>query len=102
MKIGVASVGQTLDDKVSRQFGRCPFFLIVDSETMSFEAVTNPGSIMSGGAGPAAVNELVNHGVEVALAGEFGPKAQQALDTAGVRSVKASGKVQDALAALGN
>jgi predicted Fe-Mo cluster-binding NifX family protein len=100
MKIGVACTGSSLDDQVSERFGRCPYLLIVDSESRDVEPVANPGASMSGGAGPAAVNELVNRGVEVALAGEFGPKAQRALDTAGVRSVKASGKVSDALATL--
>lgn len=100
MRICVASVGTTLNDQVSKQFGRCPFFLIVDSGTQQFEAVANPAAQMSGGAGPAAVSELVNRGVEVVVAGDFGPKARQALDVAGVRSIKASGTVSEALEGL--
>ena len=102
MKIAVACVGNALDDRVARQFGRCPFFLIVDSQTGAFEAVANPGALVSSGAGPVAVNELVSRGVQIALAGEFGPKVQRALDVAGVRSVSASGTVMEALSALGN
>lgn len=100
MKIGIAATGGSMDAQVSDQFGRCPFFLIVDSDTMRFEAFTNPASDMSGGAGPAAVRELVNRGAEVVIAGRFGPKAQSALDAAGVRYVEAGGKVRDAVAAL--
>ena len=97
MRIAVAATGETLDAEVSEQFGRCPYFVIVDSETLSFEAVANPGAAMSGGAGPAAVQELVNQGAEVALAGTYGPKAQQALEAAGLRYGEAGGKVRDAV-----
>lgn len=100
MKIGVAAAGQSLQDDVSTRFGRCPYFLIVDADTLTTESVVNPGAEAGGGAGPAAVNELVRHGVEVAVAGEFGPKAQRALDLAGVRAVTATGKVSDAVARL--
>ncbi len=100
MKVGVACLGSSLTDEVSPQFGRCPFFLIVDSETMKYQAIDNPGAAASGAAGPAAVNELVNNNVEAVLAGEFGPKAQHALDLAGVRAIIASGPAQQAVAEL--
>ena len=97
MKIGVAAMNESLDAEVSEQFGRCPHFLIVDPETLSFEAFSNPAAQMSGGAGPAAVQELVRHGAEVALAGNCGPKAQQALQAAGMRFAEATGTVRDAV-----
>lgn len=97
MKIGVASTGETLDAEVSDRFGRCPCFLIVDSETLSFEVVANSANDMVGGAGPAAVQELVNHGVEVVLAEKYGPKAQQALEAAGLRFAETRGTVRDAV-----
>ena len=100
MKIGVAATGGSLDAEVSQQFGRCRYFLIVDSETLRFEAFSNPASGMAGGAGPAAVRELANRGAEVALAGGFGPNAQQALDAASIRYVEASGKAREAVVAL--
>ena len=99
MKIGVAATGESLEAQVCEQFGRCPYFVIVDSETMGTEAFGNPAAQMSGGAGPAAVQELVNRGVQVAVAGQLGPKAQQALQAAGVRFVAAGGSVGDAVAA---
>lgn len=102
MKIGVACLGQTLEDRVSEQFGRCPFFLLVDSDSNSVEAVPNPGAIANQGAGPAAANELASHGVAVVLAGDFGPKARTALEAAGIRTIPAKGKAADALAALGD
>jgi len=101
MKIGVAAMGESLDADVSDQFARCPFFLIVDSQSMGFESFANPAAAMPGGAGPAAVQEIVNRGARVAVAGRLGPKAEQALQAAGLRFVAASGRIRDAVAACG-
>ena len=100
MKVGVAATGGSLDAEVSEQFGRCAYFLIVDSETMHFEAFSNPAASMAGGAGPAAARELANRQAEVVLAGRVGPNAQRALEAAGIQFSQASGKARDAVAAL--
>lgn len=97
MKIGVAAMGESLDVQVSGQFGRCPYFVIVDPETLEFEAFSNPAAQMPGGAGPAAVQELVNHGVNTAVAGRIGPKAEQALEAAGIKFSAATGTVREAV-----
>jgi len=97
MKIGVAAMGESLDVQVSGQFGRCPYFIIVDTETLDFEAFPNPAGQMSGGAGPAAVQELVQHGAKGAIAGRVGPKAEQALMAAGIQFSVATGTVREAV-----
>ncbi len=97
MKIAVAASGGSMDAEISEQFGRCRYFLIIDSETGKFEAFSNPASGMAGGAGPAAVQEIANRGAEVILSGRLGPKAENALQTAGIRYVEASGKVREAV-----
>ncbi len=97
MKIGVAAMGESLDVEVSGQFGRCPYFVIVDPDTLEFEAFSNSAAVMPGGAGPAAVQELVNHGAEAALAGRIGPKAEQALEAAGIKFSEASGTIRKAV-----
>jgi predicted Fe-Mo cluster-binding NifX family protein len=94
MKIAVAAMGGSLDAQVAEQFGRCRWFVVVESGALGFEAFLNPASTMAGGAGPAAVRELVRRGAQVVLAGAFGPKAQQAMDAAGLRHAEASGKVR--------
>lgn len=99
MIIAVAATGGSLDAQVAEQFGRCRYFLIVDADTLRFEAFSNPASTMAGGAGPAAVQEITNRNAEVVLAGKFGPNAKQALDAAGVRYAESSGKVRDAVTA---
>ena len=81
----------------STKFGRCPNFVLVDSETLEFKSFSNPAVQMSGGAGPAAVQELARHGAEIAVAGQIGPKAESALAAAGIQFVAASGTVRDAV-----
>lgn len=97
MRIGIASTGETLESEVSPRFGRSPYFLIVEQDALDCACISNPAAAMPGGAGPAAVQTLADQKVEVVIAGEFGPKAQQALDTAGIRGVKAAGPVREAL-----
>ncbi len=98
MKIGVAATGGSLDAEVAEQFGRCRWFVVVDSETLNFEAFLNSASAMAGGAGPAAVKALVDRGAQVVLAGKFGPNAKQAIEATGVRYAEASGRVRAAVA----
>ena len=98
MKIGVSAKGGSLDAEVEPRFGRCAYFLIVDSETMHFEAFSNPATELGGGAGPRTVQEFQQRGAEVVLTGQVGPKAQQALEASGLEVVAGvSGKVRAAV-----
>jgi predicted Fe-Mo cluster-binding NifX family protein len=42
MKICVTSQGDNLDAQVDPRFGRCKYFIIVNTDTLEFEAVKNP------------------------------------------------------------
>lgn len=97
MKIAVAADGGSLQANVCERFGRAPWFVIVDSDTLAFTALPNPAVNMSGGAGPTAVNELAGLHVDLALAGRLGPKAEQALDAAGIRFSPSTGTVAAAV-----
>jgi len=46
MKIAVSSTGPELDDLVDPRFGRCSYYVVVDPETLLFEAVPNKGRAM--------------------------------------------------------
>ena len=82
MKIGISAKGGSMEAEVEPRFGRCAYFLIVDSETMRFEAFSNPATTLTGGAGPRTVQEFVSRGAKVVLTGHVGPNAQQALEAA--------------------
>ena len=75
MKIVVTSNGADLDAPTSPVFGRCPTFIFVDMETMSFEAVENPAAAASGGAGIQAAQFVVERGAQALVTGNVGPNA---------------------------
>lgn len=84
MKVVVSSSGENLDAQVSSIFGRCPYLLFVDSESMACEAQRNPAVGASGGAGIQAAQFIVERGAEALLTGNVGPNAMQVLQAANV------------------
>ena len=98
MKIAVSGTGGSMSAQVDERFGRCAYFVIVDSETMKFTAFSNPASEFSGGSGPAAVREIAKHGTEVLLTRRVGANAQKALDAADIKVIEVSlGNVREAV-----
>jgi predicted Fe-Mo cluster-binding NifX family protein len=87
MKLCISSTGNDLDASVDPRFGRCQYFLFVNSETMDFEAVVNPAFIAGGGAGVQAAQLVANKGADVVITGNVGPNAFQALEAAGVKVI---------------
>ena len=45
MKIAITAKGIRLDSEVDPRFGRAPYILIVDTETLAFEAVDNSENV---------------------------------------------------------
>jgi len=100
MKIGVSASAGSLDAQVDPRFGRCPYFVIVDSETMEFEAIPNTAAGAVGGAGIQAAQTVASKGVKAVVTGNVGPNAFQALSTAGINIVVgAFGTVREAVEA---
>jgi len=98
MKIAVSAIAPGLDAEVDPRFGRCQYFIIVDPETMQFEAIENSSAIASGGAGISAAQMIASKRVEAILTGNCGPNAYQVLSPAGIKVITGvSGKVQDAV-----
>jgi predicted Fe-Mo cluster-binding NifX family protein len=84
MKIAVTANGQDLDAPTSPVFGRCPTYILVDTETMQYEAVTNPALSASGGAGIQAAQYITGLGIEAVVTGNVGPNAYGVLAAAGI------------------
>ena len=40
MIIAVTSSGPSLNDRVDARFARCPYFVLVDTETLKFETIS--------------------------------------------------------------
>jgi len=98
MKIAVSAAGGSLDSPVDPRFGRCQYFIIVDTETMSFEAVQNMSADSMSGAGIQAAQDMAGRGVGAVITGNIGPNAYQVLSSAGIRIlIGASGTVREAV-----
>jgi len=98
MTIAISTTGPNLDAEVEPRFGRCPYFLIVDPETMHYEAIDNASAGAAVGAGISAAQMMVEKGVESILTGNCGPNAYQVLMTAGIKVFTGTnGKVRDAI-----
>jgi predicted Fe-Mo cluster-binding NifX family protein len=98
MKIAITAPGPTLHANVDSRFGRCPWFLIVDTDRLGFEAVENPNLALSSGAGIRSAQLLAERDVEVVLTGNCGPKAYQSLSAAGIGViVGCDGTVREAI-----
>jgi len=98
MKIALSSTGMNLQAQIDPRFGRASYFVIVDGDTMAFEAVPNPHAQAGGGAGIQAAQLVVDQGVEVVITGNCGPNAFQVLQAAGIQVLTGlSGSIRDAV-----
>jgi predicted Fe-Mo cluster-binding NifX family protein len=85
MKIAVSSSGRTLDSQIDPRFGRCAYFIIVNTDDMSFEAFDNEAIALGGGAGIQSSQFVVSKEVEAVITGNIGPNAVHTLSAAGVK-----------------
>ncbi len=98
MRIAISSSGPDLNAEVDPRFGRCRYFVIVDSETKEFEVLDNQAAMTSGGAGIQAAQMVANSGVDAVITGHLGPNAADTLVAAGLKTyLGASGTVGEAL-----
>ena len=98
MKIAVSSSGNDLDSQVDPRFGRCAYFVIVETDDMGFEAFENGSIALGGGAGIQAAQFVASKGAKAVITGNVGPNAVQTLSAAGVEVfVGQSGTVREAI-----
>ena len=101
MKIAITAQAPALDAPVDPRFGRCAYFLVIDSQTGAFEAVENSNRGGASGVGIQSGKLMADHGVEIVLTGDCGPNAQRTLEQAGIRIVTGcTGTVAEALQAF--
>jgi predicted Fe-Mo cluster-binding NifX family protein len=96
MKIAVSSTGPDLDAQVDPRFGRAQYLLVVDTDTLEFEALQNPNVAAGGGAGIQTAQMIAAKGAQAVLTGNCGPNAFQTLSAAGIAvHVGATGTVRE-------
>jgi predicted Fe-Mo cluster-binding NifX family protein len=85
MNIAVAASGPDLLSAADPRFGRCAWFVLVDTESLAFEALENAAVQQGSGAGVAAAQQVAGTGAVAVVAANVGPNAHQALTAGGIK-----------------
>lgn len=89
MKIAISAEGPDLTAQVGHRFGTSPYLIIVDTQTMAFEAISNPSAGSQGGAGVMAVVLSINKEVDAVLSGYCSPMTTRYLSENGIEVLTA-------------
>ena len=96
MKVCVTSIGDNINSDVDPRFGRCKYFLIIDTDSMSVKSISNDCMMASGGAGIQAAQIVAKAGAEIVITGNIGPNAFQTLKAAGIKIITGvNGKIKE-------
>ena len=87
MKIALSAVSGSLDSQIDPIFGRCQYFIIIDTETMEFDAIQNKSQYAPSGAGIQTAQTVANKGVKYVLTGRVGPNAFNVLSSTGINII---------------
>ena len=86
MKISISAQGSDKDSPVDPRFGRASQFLVYDTESASYEVISNAQSLSAAqGAGIKAAETISGTGADVLITGHCGPKAFATLKAAGIK-----------------
>lgn len=98
-KIAVPAMGETADDLVSNNFGRCLFIIIYEIDSKSYTAFVNPGAGLLDGSGLKASEVIIKNKADTLLTIELGRKAYSVLteEHINVHLLKSSGTVKSAI-----
>jgi predicted Fe-Mo cluster-binding NifX family protein len=86
MKIAVSSIGTDLDALIDPRFGRCAYFLLIETDDMSFEVFDNQSISLGGGAGIQSAQFISSKGAKAVITGNCGPNAVKTLAAAGIEA----------------
>jgi len=95
MKIAISSDGNNEKANVDERFGRCPYFVIVDTNRMKFDSMKNEHEHGAHGVAPQVVQKLSELDIEAVITGNIGPNGYQTLKSAEIKAYKGSGKVSE-------
>jgi len=103
MKVAISSSGRDLDSQIDPRFGRCAYFLIVETDDMSYEAFDNENIALGGGAGISSAQFVASKGAKVVITGNCGPNAVRTLSASGVELfINQTGTVKGAVERYNN
>ncbi len=93
MRVGVSATGSDLNARVDDRFGRCAWFLVVDTDSLEFDALENRHAEEEMGAGVAAARDLIDERIDAVISGQVGPKAYEVLKALNVDIFLVSGGI---------
>lgn len=105
MKVAIASTGNTLESNIDSSFGRCAWFIIIDTEDGGMEFIPNTNREMEEHAGRAAVELVATRNVQMIVSGEFGAKIKPLLDSMHIQMVvikDSKKRISDVITLLNN
>jgi predicted Fe-Mo cluster-binding NifX family protein len=77
MKIAISAAGKNLESTIDERFGRCRYFIILETDDMRYEVIENTNADLSTSAGIQSASLVASKGVEAVITGNCGPKAMQ-------------------------
>ncbi|RLC03183.1 MAG: dinitrogenase iron-molybdenum cofactor biosynthesis protein [Deltaproteobacteria bacterium] len=87
MKICISSTGKDMNSQVDPRFGRCAYFMIVQTDDLSFEVFENEFKSLGGGAGIQSAGFLQSKDVKALLTGNCGPNAMNVFSESKIQVV---------------
>jgi predicted Fe-Mo cluster-binding NifX family protein len=98
MKVAFSSSGTDLDANVDPRFGRCPYFIIYNTDSDAFEVLDNESRQAMGGAGIQAGQAIAKTGAAAVITGNVGPNAHRVLSASKIDIYTGvSGKISEAI-----
>lgn len=90
MKIAISATGKTMDSQMDQRFGRAASFIIVETNTLDYEAIDNTAAASSGGAGISAAQTVADKEAKAVITGNVGPNAMNVLKAANIEIYQGS------------
>ena len=94
MKVAVSAMGTGLKAQVSPVFGRCPWFVIVETDGKKITGhkdVQNNSAMQAGSAGIMAAQQAGNEGAGTVISGAVGPRAFAVFNQFGIKAYQGTG-----------
>jgi predicted Fe-Mo cluster-binding NifX family protein len=98
VKIAIPAGAPDMNARVENRLGTAPWLLVIDGDSLAFEAVEGPSRSAGPGAGIQAVTLVLGMGARVLLAGTISPGIAATLRKNGIEVITGvSGSVQEVL-----
>lgn len=98
MRIAISATGKTVADQVAEVFGRCDYFVIIetkDKQIEKTEVITNDNTGQMSGAGMATAQLMAENKIDVVVAQNIGPRALDVLKQFNIAIYQGSGIIKE-------